>query len=80
MIYVVIGSEDGYLHTFQSRKKAIQYSALYVTGYNSPLAEAMEAVEVSGGEHEFMVSGRNGYTSVFVDNFYRGNIAGIVPN
>lgn len=32
MIYVIIGSEDGYLATFSSKKKAIEYATNYVLG------------------------------------------------
>ena len=69
MIYIVIGSEDGYLRTFQSKKKAVAYSALYVTGFEFTIEEALAEVEVAGGKWEFSVTGPNANTQIFVDNF-----------
>jgi hypothetical protein len=45
MIYIVMGSEDGYCMTFGSKKKAIDYGRLYILEGGDCREEEIETTE-----------------------------------
>jgi len=57
MIYVVMGSEDGYCMTYTSKKKAMEYGKLYILeGGNCK----EEEIEIREYDHAIFMDGANG--------------------
>lgn len=69
MIYVVLGSEDGYLKTFTSKKKAVEYGKWYILQVFSEFeAEKFEKdIDINEYDHGIYLSGFGTSVDIFKD-------------
>lgn len=73
MIYIVMGSEDGYLKTFTSKKKALEYGKWYILQvYSEMEAEQKEKdIEVREYDHGIYLSGLDATVDIHKDEISR---------
>lgn len=69
-VYVVLGSEDGYLATFTSKKKAIAYSKWYILQvYSEMEAEQKEKeIDIKEYDHGIFLTGLDATVDIHIDN------------